>query len=49
MIIDWHHMANTYDQVAETNAFWAYMAPKFKDDSHVIFELFNEPINTAAG
>ena len=26
-LIDWHAIANTYDGVAETNAFWTYMAP----------------------
>ncbi|MGA2071727.1 MAG: glycoside hydrolase family 5 protein [Sedimentisphaerales bacterium] len=45
VIIDYHHMANTYDEVAEVNAFWSYMAPEFANDSHVLFELFNEPIN----
>jgi hypothetical protein len=45
VIIDYHHMANTYDHVAEVNAFWSYMAPEFADDSHVMFELFNEPVN----
>jgi fibronectin type 3 domain-containing protein len=44
-IIDWHYVANTYDHVASTSQFWTYMAPKFANDSHVIFELFNEPIN----
>ena len=39
-------MANTYDEVDEVNAFWSYMAPEFADDSHVFFELFNEPINS---
>lgn len=48
-IIDWHYVANTYEHVASTNAFWAYMAPKFANDNHVIFELFNEPINTTFG
>jgi hypothetical protein len=48
-IIDWHYVANTYDHVATTSAFWEYMAPRFAGDSHVIFELFNEPINTSAG
>ena len=43
--IDWHYVANTYDHVASTSAFWTYMAPRFKNDTHVIFELFNEPIN----
>ena len=48
-IIDWHYVGdNTYDRVAETNAFWSYMAPKFAGDSHVLFELFNEPLNTSA-
>ena len=46
--IDWHYVANTYDHVATTSAFWTYMAPRFKDDTHVIFELFNEPINPGA-
>jgi endoglucanase len=45
VIIDYHHMANTYDEVAETNTFWEYMAPEFANDSHVLFELFNEPMN----
>jgi len=48
-IVDWHYVANTYDHVASTSAFWNYMAPRFADDSHVIFELFNEPINTSVG
>jgi hypothetical protein len=48
-IIDWHYVANTYDHVDDTNAFWTYMAPKFANDSHVIFELFNEPINDLNG
>ena len=49
-IIDWHFVGdNTYDRVAETNAFWSYMAPKFASDSHVLFELFNEPLNTSGG
>ncbi|MFZ0035586.1 MAG: cellulase family glycosylhydrolase, partial [Sedimentisphaerales bacterium] len=48
-IIDWHYVANTYDHVATTSAFWEYMAPRFANDSHVIFELFNEPINDLNG
>ncbi len=44
-VIDWHGIADTHGMVADTNAFWTYMAPKFADDDHVIFELFNEPIN----
>jgi len=48
-IIDWHYVDNTYSHVASTNQFWTYMAPRFANDSHVIFELFNEPINTTFG
>jgi hypothetical protein len=44
-IIDWHYVANTWEKVAQTNEFWEYMAPRFAGDSHVLFELFNEPIN----
>ncbi len=48
-IIDWHYVANTYEHVDSTSDFWNYMAPRFANDSHVIFELFNEPINTTFG
>lgn len=49
VILDWHYIANTYEHVDTTSAFWAYMAPRFAADSHVIFELFNEPINNTFG
>ncbi len=45
VIIDWHYIDDTWNKVAETNEFWEYMAPKFADDSHVLYEIFNEPIN----
>jgi hypothetical protein len=46
-IIDWHYVGNnTFDKVSQTSAFWSYIAPKFANDSHVLFELFNEPGNT---
>jgi fibronectin type 3 domain-containing protein len=49
-IIDWHYVGkNTYDMNSQTTAFWSYIAPKFAGDSHVIFELFNEPLNTSGG
>ncbi len=48
-IIDWHYVANTYDHVSSTSEFWNYMAPRFANDSHVMFELFNEPINNTFG
>ncbi|MGA2093737.1 MAG: glycoside hydrolase family 5 protein [Sedimentisphaerales bacterium] len=47
-IIDWHVMTNTYDDVNDTNAFWSYIAPRFANDTHVLFELFNEPVNPGA-
>jgi hypothetical protein len=37
------------DKVAEVNAFWNYMAPRFADDGNVLFELFNEPNDDASG
>jgi len=49
VIIDWHYVADTYDHVTSTSEFWEYMAPRFANDSHVIFELFNEPINNTFG
>lgn len=49
VIIDWHYIANTYEHVDSTSQFWAYMAPRFASDPHVMFELFNEPINNTFG
>jgi len=49
VIIDWHYVGvNTFDKVTSTTAFWTYIAQKFAGDSHVLFELFNEPSNTSA-
>jgi protocatechuate 3,4-dioxygenase beta subunit len=45
VIIDWHYITDTWDKVDQTSEFWEYMAPRFANDSHVFFELFNEPIN----
>jgi hypothetical protein len=45
VIIDWHYITDTWDKVEQTSEFWKYMAPRFTNDSHVLFELFNEPIN----
>lgn len=45
VIIDWHYITDTWDKVEQTSEFWRYMAPRFANDSHVLFELFNEPIN----
>ncbi len=43
--LDYHKPIN--DKVAEVNAFWGYMAPKFANDGNVLFELFNEPTDAA--
>jgi hypothetical protein len=45
VIIDCHYVANTFDHIDMVNQFWTYMAPRFANDSHVLFELFQEPIN----
>lgn len=45
VIVDWHYCTDTWTKVAQTSAFWRDMAPRFAGDSHVLFELFNEPIN----
>jgi hypothetical protein len=44
-IIDWHYIDDTTPHRETTNAFWSDIAPRFANDSHVLFELFNEPIN----
>lgn len=45
VIIDWHYIEDTSLHRDTTNAFWADIAPRFAGDSHVMFELYNEPIN----
>ncbi|MBN1765488.1 MAG: cellulase family glycosylhydrolase, partial [Sedimentisphaerales bacterium] len=49
VIIDWHYIDDTYNHIETTSEFWEYMAPKFALDSHVIFELYNEPRNDTFG
>jgi endoglucanase len=46
-IIDWHYIKDTTPNINSTSAFWTNIAPKFANDSHVLFELFNEPIDNA--
>jgi endoglucanase len=43
VIIDWHYVGGTAAHPDTTVAFWSDIAPRFKDDSNVLFELFNEP------
>ncbi len=45
VILDWHDINNTFDTLPQAVEFWEYMAPRFADDTNVMFELFNEPIN----
>jgi hypothetical protein len=45
-IIDWHYIDDTSLHRDTTIAFWADIAPRFAEDSHVLFELYNEPINS---
>ena len=46
-IILWAYAEPVASKVAETNAFWNYMAPKFANDGNVLFELFSEPTDGA--
>jgi endoglucanase len=48
-IIDWHYIGDTNAHQDTTNQFWADMAARFASDSHVLFELFNEPVNRTGG
>jgi endoglucanase len=44
VIIDLHYISD-YDGLADKVAqFWRFMAPKYKDNPYVIYEIFNEPI-----
>jgi endoglucanase len=48
VIIDNHYIAtidaNSFDY---TNQFWAFMAPRFKTYPNVLYEVYNEPINSS--
>ncbi len=46
VIIDWHYIADVNNNIESTNAFWTYMAPRFNNYSNVLYEVYNEPINT---
>ena len=45
VIIDWHYIDDTTNHEDTTTAFWMDTAPRFANDSNVLFELYNEPIN----
>jgi hypothetical protein len=44
-IIDLHYVDDTSVNPDYVSQFWTYMAPRFANDSHVMFELYNEPID----
>jgi len=44
VIIDFHMMADFEDKYSKVEQFWTYIAPKFKDNPYVLYEIFNEPI-----
>ncbi|MFL5728189.1 MAG: cellulase family glycosylhydrolase [Cytophagaceae bacterium] len=47
VIIDNHYIADIQSGLVNTNTFWSYMAPKFRDYSNVFYEVYNEPVNTS--
>jgi len=48
VILDYHQIDDTSGASAsEATEFWAYMAPQFADYTNVLFEPFNEPMDTA--
>ena len=46
-IIDLHYIADINVNSTYVQQFWTYMAPRFANDSHVLFEVFNEPISSS--
>lgn len=45
LMIDYHNVdAGRYDR-AKALAFWKRVAPRYKDEAHVVYELMNEPGN----
>mgnify|MGYP006289443325 FL=1 len=45
VIIDLHYIDDTWNHDQMVRDFWNYMAPKFANESNVLFEVYNEPIN----
>lgn len=44
VIIDLHYVKDFYGMAKEVQKFWTFMAPKYKDNPFVFYEIFNEPI-----
>lgn len=50
VIIDYHLIEDiTPQKVDRCTRFWTYMAPKYANTEHVLYEVFNEPVKTPAG
>ena len=45
-IVDWHEIADWNDAAVgrKLESFWRTIAPRYKDDPFVLYEIFNEPI-----
>jgi endoglucanase len=48
VIIDWHYIDDTSLHRQTTTDFWTDIAPRFANDTNVLFELYNEPINNGS-
>ena len=44
VIIDLHYISDYQNLSPQVRAFWTFMAPKFSNNTHVFYEIFNEPI-----
>jgi len=44
VIIDLHLVQDYAELYPKVEQFWSYIAPKFKDNPYVLYEIFNEPI-----
>ncbi len=44
VIIDLHYVSDYQSLYPKVQEFWTFMAPKYKDNPYVIYEIFNEPI-----
>lgn len=44
-IVDWHEISDVAPVAERTAEFWERVAPVFADDEHVLYELFNEPMD----
>lgn len=43
-IIDLHYIKDYTGLFPKVSEFWSFIAPRYKDNPYVIFEIFNEPI-----